>query len=118
MSLFSTLMRSIYAVDGANGEFLADLTRPIPYHQSTAETREATLAEIPAVRHRRIVDSIQWHEEAVAEAISFAMEDRDDYSQESVVEILTDLDHPSAAAEHVQMLRGDLRELRIALTQL
>ena len=44
MTLFKTLMRAIYAVDGVDGEFLADLTRPIPYTTFTSEVREGTLA--------------------------------------------------------------------------
>jgi len=118
MTLFSTLMRSIYALDGADGEFIADLTRPIPFHGSTAEVRKATLARIPATLYKRIANTIQWHEEAIEEEIAFAMEDRDDYSQESLIEILADLDHPSETAKYVRGLRSDLRELRVELTSL
>jgi len=116
MTMFNTLMRAIYALDGADGEFLADLTRPVPSHRG--EDQEGTLARIPATLHSRLVDSIEWHETAISEEIAFAMEDRDDYSQESLVEILTDLDSPSYAVEHVRSLRLDLRALRLELAAL
>lgn len=50
MTLFKTLLRSIYVVDGVNGEFLADLTRPIPYATSNSEVRSGDLATIPTGR--------------------------------------------------------------------
>jgi len=117
-TLFATLMRSIYALPGCEGEFLADLTRPIPYTQSGAEVREGTLARLPSTLYARLVDSIQWHEDAIGEAIEFAMEDRDDYSEETLMEILTDLDHPSETTIMVRDLRTDLATLRTELRTL
>ena len=118
MTLFKTLMRSQYAVDGADGEFLGDLTRPIPYTTFTSEVREGTLAVIPASRHASLVGRISWYEEAIEEAIAYAMEDCDDYSSESLAEILTDIDHPRQAVLDVRDLRGDLHELRLDLAAL
>jgi hypothetical protein len=117
-TLFKTLMRSQYAVDGADGEFLGDLTRPIPYTSFHSEVREGTLAVIPAKRHATLTGRISWYEEAIEDAIHFAMEDRDDYSQETVVEILTDLDHPSQAVLDVRNLRSDLHALRLEFAAL
>ena len=117
-TLFATLMRSIYSLSGCEGEFLADLTRPIPYTQSGAEVREGVLARLPSTLHRQMVDAIEWHETSILEEIEFAMEDRDDDSVESLIEILTDLDSPSQTVLHVRELRGDLRTLRAELATL
>lgn len=118
MTLFTTLMKAIYALDGADGEFLADLTRPIPFTQSTSEVREGTLARIPAALHANLVECIDWHETAVEQEIHFAMEDRGDHSEETLLEILTDLDSPSETVKHVRYLRSELRELRLELAAL
>ena len=118
MTIFKTLMSAIYAVDGADGEFLADLTRPIPYTTFASEVREGTLAVFPAGLHAALTGRITWHVEAIEEMIAFAMEDRDDYSEESLVEILTGLDHPSESVLIVRSLRSDLCELLTELAAL
>ena len=118
MTLFKTLIRAIYALPGADGEFIADLTRPIPFTSSRSEVREGTLAVIPASQHAALVTRISWYEEAIEEAIGYAMEDCDDYSSESLAEILTDIDHPCQAVLDVRSLREDLHELRQDLAAL
>lgn len=61
---------------------------------------------------------IEWHEEAIEEEIEFAMEDRDDYSEETLLEILTEIDSPTDSVVYVQRLRRDLRDLRFELLAL
>lgn len=117
-TLFATLMRSIYALPGCEGEFLADLTRPIPYTQSDAEVREGVLAKIPATLHRQLVDMIDWHETAIREEIEFACEDRDDHSEESIADLLAVADSPTHTALYVREMRADLRTLRTELRTL
>ncbi len=117
-TIFKTLMRAVYAVDGADAEFIADLTRPIPYTNSNSEVREGTLAVIPANRHADLVGRISWYEEAIEEAIGYAMEDCGDYTAESLEEILTDIDYPRQAVLDVRDLRGDLHELRLEFAAL
>jgi hypothetical protein len=121
MTLFKTLMRAIYAVDGADGEFLADLTRPIPYTSSDSEVREGTLAEFPVFQHANLVGRISWHEEAIVGAVEFALMVRnsgDDHETESVASILADLDGPSQAVQDVTDLRAGLSDLRAELAAL
>ncbi len=47
MTLFETLLRSVYVVHGEAGEFLADLTRPIPYATLGGPAESGTLATFP-----------------------------------------------------------------------
>ena len=116
MTLFNTLMRAIYAVDGADGEFLADLTRPVPSHQG--EALKGTLARIPAARHANLVESIDWYVTSIEGEIAFAMEDRGGRSEETLLEILTDLDSPSATVQHVWDMRREVKALRVELAAL
>jgi len=63
--LYQTLLQSMYALNGANGEFIAALATPI--NNVVVREESGTLAVIPSNVARRLVASIQWCEEAILE---------------------------------------------------
>ena len=55
-TLYGQLLRSVYALQGLDGQFLADLARPLPRgdRENTREWQRHTLAVVPALRLKRL----------------------------------------------------------------
>ncbi len=98
--LYENLLDSLYAVDGVNAEFLADLSRPIPF--APKGEGEVILARFPVVVVREYQEAIKWHEEAIEEELSHADEG-----------FISD-----SAAQYIAGLRADIALLRDRLKKM
>ena len=110
-TLYRTLVRSVYALDGADGEFLGDLARPI---QLPERQTQGCLAVIPAVRARHLRDSIRWVSEAREDLIADILDAGEDvcWEQERL------LDQPSETTKLILGLEAELIELEAELEAL
>lgn len=88
--LYPALLDSIYAMDGINGEFIAELALPLPF--APKNEHEVVIAQFPATIVADYEAAIEWHQDAIEEELEFA--DGDFISDESaryVAELRADL---------------------------
>lgn len=113
-TLYSQLLKSLYAVHGIDGAFLGSLAEPIP---AQFEKPTGTLARIPANVAADYVERIRWHEEAMEELTDEVLSDDPDRPW---LEEVTDhnVDHPTGTVEIFWELEADLAELRRQLAAL
>jgi len=79
-NLYSQLLKSLYAVDGINAEFLGDLAKPIPFVPSDAKwDYTGRLAIIPSAVAADLQRQIKWHEEAIEELVEEALFEDEDF---------------------------------------
>lgn len=74
-TLYTNLVRGVYALDGIDGEFVANLCRLIPFKPRAAEWPDkATLAPLPSRQVAQLRANIEWCEDAIRDYVEDALD--------------------------------------------
>ncbi|GAG37896.1 unnamed protein product [marine sediment metagenome] len=114
-TLHSNLVRSVYALDGIDGEFVANLCRRIPFKPRSSDWPEsAVLSRIPANQVAGLLAEIEWTENAVQDCVNDAL-DPDSGSNPEWDITVEEANEPTGNVEHCWRLMADLADYRAKL---